>query len=44
MEIKQKIWQVIKSPKTVSWLKFGVAVLGLVHAVDDLKKNYQDQS
>lgn len=35
---KSVAWNVIKSPKTKAFLKLGVALIGVVQAVDELRK------
>lgn len=35
--MKSNFWHVIRSPKTVAFLKLGVAIIGVLHAIDELQ-------
>lgn len=37
-QVKNLFWNVIRSPKTATYLKLGIAVIGVVQAVDELRK------
>jgi len=36
--MKKTIWSVLTSPRTVSFLKLGAAVIGVIHAIDELRE------
>jgi hypothetical protein len=36
--MKKTIWSVLTSPRTVSLLKLGAAVIGVIHAIDELRE------
>jgi hypothetical protein len=35
-KIKHVAWDMLRSPKTVAFLKLGAAVVGVIHAIDEL--------
>lgn len=35
--MKSNFWHLIRSPKTVAFLKLGVAIIGVIHALDELQ-------
>lgn len=36
--IKKNIWEALRSPRTVAFLKLGAAVIGVIHAIDELRE------
>lgn len=36
LKYKRAAWEIIRSPRTVAALKLGAAVVGVVHAIDEL--------
>lgn len=32
-------WDVLRSPKTISILKLGAAIIGVIHAIDELRES-----
>jgi hypothetical protein len=38
MDIKRLASKIVRSPKTVAIMKLGVAVIGVIHALDELSK------
>ena len=36
MSLKSIAWDLLRSPKTVAFLKLGAAVVGVIHAIDEL--------
>ena len=37
--MKKTVWEVLKSPRTVAFLKLGAAVIGVIHAIDELRES-----
>ena len=37
--MKKTVWSVLTSPRTVSFLKLGAAVIGVIHAIDELRES-----
>lgn len=37
-KMKKTVWGVLKSPRTVAFLKLGAAVIGVIHAIDELRE------
>jgi hypothetical protein len=35
-KLKESMWEVLRSPKTIAALKLAAAVVGVIHAVDEL--------
>jgi hypothetical protein len=35
---KTLIWKTLSSPRTIAFLKLGAAVVGVVHAIDELRE------
>lgn len=35
--MRSTIWGVLSSPRTVAFLKLGAAVIGVIHAIDELR-------
>lgn len=35
--MRSTIWSVLSSPRTVAFLKLGAAVIGVIHAIDELR-------
>lgn len=38
LSYKSKAWDVLRSPKTIAVLKLGAAVVGVIHAIDELRE------
>jgi hypothetical protein len=38
-KMKKTVWSVLTSPRTVSFLKLGAAVIGVIHAIDELRES-----
>lgn len=38
-QVKNFVWETLRSPKTVSYLKLGAAIIGVVHAIDELRES-----
>lgn len=39
LKFKRAAWEIIRSPRTVAMLKLGAAVVGVVHAIDELMES-----
>lgn len=39
LKMKKTVWEVLRSPRTVSLLKLGAAVIGVIHAIDELRES-----
>ena len=37
-KIKKTVWSALTSPKTVAFLKLGAAVIGVIHAIEELRE------
>mgnify|MGYP003345564955 CR=1 FL=1 len=37
LKTKHALWSALTSPKTVSLLKLGIAVVGVIHAIEEFK-------
>jgi hypothetical protein len=35
-KVKSTVWDVLRSPRTVAYLKLGAAIIGVIHAIDEL--------
>lgn len=35
-KVKHVAWDLLRSPRTVAFLKLGAAVVGVIHAIDEL--------
>jgi len=38
LHLRKNIWEILRSPKTVALLKLGAAVVGVIHAIEELKE------
>lgn len=38
-KMKKTVWEVLRSPRTVAFLKLGAAVIGVIHAIDELRES-----
>lgn len=38
-KLKNSVWEVLRSPRTVAFLKLGAAVIGVIHAIDELRES-----
>lgn len=38
-KIQQQAWNVLRSPRTIALLKLGAAVVGVIHAIDELRES-----
>jgi hypothetical protein len=36
--IKKNLWDALRSPRTVAFLKLGAALVGVIHAIDELRE------
>jgi hypothetical protein len=38
-KMKRTAWEILRSPRTVAFLKLGAAVIGVIHAIDELRES-----
>lgn len=38
LRLKQAAWELLRSPKTIALLKLGAALVGVVHAIEELRE------
>jgi hypothetical protein len=38
-KMKKTAWEILRSPRTVALLKLGAAVIGVIHAIDELRES-----
>lgn len=38
-KMKKTVWEVLRSPRSISLLKLGAAVIGVIHAIDELRES-----
>lgn len=38
-KMKKTAWEILRSPRTVAFLKLGAAVIGVIHAIDELRES-----
>jgi len=38
-KMKRTAWEILRSPRTVALLKLGAAVIGVIHAIDELRES-----
>jgi hypothetical protein len=36
--VKKASWEILRSPKTLAFIKLGVALVGVVHAIDEFRE------
>jgi hypothetical protein len=37
-KLKKAIWEILRSPKTIAAIKLGAAVVGVIHAIEELRE------